>query len=89
MIDTVTKVEERGPWPEQASTTMFLLILKNVTSERPTALLPTLSWWWRWLRAPMVQEWMSKKKQYVGRNGGSQRWSGKDGVVSAVGDGEE
>ena len=29
-----------GKWPQQACTTMFFLIPKNVKSERPIALLP-------------------------------------------------
>ena len=39
------KVEQCGRWPQQACRTMFILILKNVTSERPIALLPTLIRW--------------------------------------------
>ena len=35
-------VEQGGRWPQQACTTMFFLIPKNVTSERPFALMPTL-----------------------------------------------
>ena len=34
-------VEECGKWPQQACTAVFFLILKNVTSERLTALLPS------------------------------------------------
>ena len=32
-------------WPQQAFTTMFFVIPKNVTSERPIALMPTLIRW--------------------------------------------
>ena len=39
----LTKVEQCGFSPEQTSTTMFFLISKRVTSERPIALLPKLS----------------------------------------------
>ena len=46
-IDTLTKVEQCGLWPEQASTTMFFLCSqKNVTSGSPIASLPTLIRWW-------------------------------------------
>ena len=36
------KVEQSGKWPQQACTAMFFLIPKNVTSEWPIALMPTL-----------------------------------------------
>ena len=38
-------------------TTMFFLILKNVTSEVPIALMPTLVRWWEGMRASEVAEW--------------------------------
>ena len=41
-MEFLEKVEQSGKWPQQACTTMFFLILKNVTSERPVALMPTL-----------------------------------------------
>ena len=37
-----TKMGRSGKWPQQACTTMFLLIPKNVTSEGPIALMPAL-----------------------------------------------
>ena len=40
------KVEQSGKWPSQACTTMLFLIPENVSSERPTALTPTLIRWW-------------------------------------------
>ena len=43
-----------GRWPQQARTTMFFLIPKNVSSRRPIALRPTLI---RWLRALEVSNW--------------------------------
>ena len=49
-----------GKWPQQACTTMFFLIPKNVTSERPIALMPTLICWWEALRAPEVAKWQQK-----------------------------
>ena len=39
---------------------MFFLIPKNVTSERPIALMPTLIRWWEALRAPEVAKWQQK-----------------------------
>ena len=33
VVEIVEKVEQSGTWPQQACTTMFLLIPKNVTSE--------------------------------------------------------
>ena len=41
-------------WPQQACPTMFFLIPKNVTSERPIAPMPTLTRWWEAVRAPEV-----------------------------------
>ena len=56
---------------------MFFLIPKNVTSERPSSLLPTLIRWWEALRAPEVAKWQQKYRVdwYAtdGRNGGAQR----------------
>ena len=46
VVKFLEKVEQCGKWPQQASTTMFFLIPKNVTSERPIALMPTLIRWW-------------------------------------------
>ena len=56
------KVEQSGKWPQQACTTMFFLIPKNVTSERPIALMPTLIRWWEALRAPGVATWQQKHR---------------------------
>ena len=33
---------------------------KNVTSERPIALMPTLIRWWEAMRAPEVAKWQQK-----------------------------
>ena len=46
------KLDQSGLWPQEACTTMFFLIPKNVTSERPIALMPTLTRWREALRAP-------------------------------------
>ena len=42
IVEFLEKVEQSGKWPQQACTTMFFLIPKNVTSERPITLMPTL-----------------------------------------------
>ena len=42
------------------STTMFFLIPKNVTSEKPIALMPTLIRGWEALRVPEVAKWQQK-----------------------------
>ena len=56
---------------------MFFLILKNVKSERPIALMPTLIRWWEALRVPEVSKWQQKYRvewdASDGRNGGAQR----------------
>ena len=71
------KVEQSGKWPQQACTTMFFLIPKNVTSERTIALMPTLIRWWEALRAPEVAKWQQKYRVDWdfpdGRNGGAQQ----------------
>ena len=45
IVEFMEKVEQSVKWSQQACTTMFFLIPKNVTSERPTALTPTLIRW--------------------------------------------
>ena len=45
VVEFLEKVEQSGRWPQQACTTMFFLIPKNVTSERPIALMTTLIRW--------------------------------------------
>ena len=52
--ELLEKVEQCARWPQQACTTMFFLIPKNVTNERPIALLLALIRWWEGLRAPEV-----------------------------------
>ena len=42
IVEILEKMKQSGKWPQQACTTMFFLIPKNVTSERPIALMPTL-----------------------------------------------
>ena len=56
---------------------MFFLIPKNVTSEKPLALMPTLIRWWEALRAPAVARLQLKYRvewdAADGRNGGAQQ----------------
>ena len=54
IVELLEKVEHSGKWPQQACTTMFSLIPKNITSERPIALVPTLTRCWETLRVPEV-----------------------------------
>ena len=76
-MEFLEKVEQSRKWPQQACTTMFFLIPKNVTSERPIALMLTLIRWWEALRAPEVAKWQQKCRvdwdTTDGRNGGAQR----------------
>ena len=77
ILEFLEKVEQSGRWPQQACTTMFFLIPKNVTSERPIALVPTLIRWWEALRAPEVAKWQQRNRiewdATDGRNGGALR----------------
>ena len=69
------KLEQSGKWPQQACTTMYFLIRKNVTGERPIALTQTLIRWCEALRAPEVVKWQKKYRvewdATDGRNGGA------------------
>ena len=62
---------------QQACTMMFFVIPKNVTSERPKALMSPLVRWWDALTAPEVAKWQQKYRvdwdAIDGRNGGAQR----------------
>ena len=60
IVEFLEKVEQSGKWPLQAGTTMFFLIPKNVTSEGPIALMPTLVRWWEALRASEVMKWQQR-----------------------------
>ena len=76
IVEFLRKVEQSGKWPQQACTTFFV-IPKNVTSERPIALMPKLVRWWETMRAPEVAKWLQKYRvewdATDGRNGGAQR----------------
>ena len=75
IVEFLEKVGQSGKWPQQACTTMFFLIPKNVTSERPIALVPTLIPWLEAMRAPEVAKWQQKYRvdsdATDGRNGGA------------------
>ena len=60
IVGFLEKVEQRDKSPQHACTTKFFLIPKNVTSERPIALMPTFIRWWEALRAPGVAKWQQK-----------------------------
>ena len=60
VVDFLEKVEHCWRWPPQACTTMFFLIPKNVMSDRPIALVPTLIRWWEAMRAPEVAKWQQR-----------------------------
>ena len=71
------KLKQCGRWPQQACTTMFFLIPKNVTSERPIALLFNLLRCWEWLCKPEVSKCQVRHRVGLdatdGRNGGAER----------------
>ena len=77
IVEFLEKVEQSGKWPQQACTTIFFLIPKNVTSDKPIALMPTLIRWWEAMRAPEVAKWQQKCRvdwdATDGRNGRVQR----------------
>ena len=58
-----------------------LLDSKNVTTEGPVALMPTLIRWWEALRASEVAKWQEKYRidwdATDGRNGGARRQCGR------------
>ena len=57
VVEFLEKAEQSGKWPQKACTTMFFLIPKNVSSEKPIALMPTMIRWWEALRAQEVAKW--------------------------------
>ena len=70
------KVDQCGR-SQHACTTMFFLSPKNVTSERPLALLPTVSRWWEGVWELEVKRWQARHRvgwnATDGRNGGAER----------------
>ena len=77
IVQFLEKAEQSGKWPQQACTTMFFLVRKNVTSERPIALVRTLIRWWEALGVPEVAKRQQKYRvdwdATDGRSGGAQR----------------
>ena len=87
MVEFLEKVLQCGRWPQQACTKMFFLKSKNVTTERPIALMSAMVRWWEALRAPEVAKWQHKCRfewdPTDGRNGGVERtvWETLDGKI--------
>ena len=77
VVEFLEKVDQSDRWLQQACTTTFFLIPKNVTSESPMTLMETLIRWWEALRAPEVAKWQQKYRlewdATNGRNRGAQR----------------
>ena len=77
VVEFLKKVEQCGRFPQQACTRMFFLTPKNVTTERPIALMPAMVRWWEALRAPEIAKWQHKYRfewdTIDGRNGGAER----------------
>ena len=77
VVEFLEKVLQCGRWPQQACTRMFFLNRKNVTFERPIALMLAMVRWWEALRAPEVAKWQHKCRfewdTTDGRNGGVER----------------
>ena len=77
VVEFLKKVEQCGRWPQQACTRMFFLSPKNVTTERPIALMPAMVRWWEPLRTPEIAKWQHKYRfqwdTIDGRNGGAER----------------
>ena len=79
VVEFLGEVLQCGRWPQHACTRMFFLSPKNVTTERPIALMPAMVRWWEALRAPERFEWDTTD----GRNGGVERtvWETLDGKI--------
>ena len=77
IVEFLKKVEQCGRWLQQACTRMFFLNPKNVTTERPIALMPVMVRWWEAMRAPEIAKWQHKYRfesgTIDGRNGGAER----------------
>ena len=76
VVEFLEKVGLCGRWP-QACSTMFFTTPKDVTSERPTALMPTMMRCWEVVRAPEVAKRQHKYRiewdATDGRSGGAER----------------
>ena len=73
IADFLERIDQSGLWPQQACTTMYFLIPRNITRERSIALLGTIIRWWEGLRQGEVKEWQErylvKWDATSGRNG--------------------
>ena len=86
--NSLDKVEQSGRWPQEACMAMSFLIPKNVTSERPIALIPTLIRWWEALRASEVMKVAAKGSNWMGRHGWSRRRSSTNSMGNIFKDGD-
>ena len=75
IVEFLEKVEQSGKWPQVACTSMLFLIPKNITSERPLALMPTLIHWWDASRAIRGGEVAAEVPRCLGRYGWP-KWRG-------------
>ena len=77
LLDLTNGNERRNSWRGWSrvanGTTIFFLIPKNVTSERPIAMMPRMIRWWEALWAPEVAKWQQKWDATYGRNGGANK----------------
>ena len=62
MVKFLETVEQRGRVNSKFARLCFFLIPKNVTSERPSALLSTPITWWEWLRARAVKRLQERRR---------------------------
>ena len=69
VVEFLEMVGRCGRWPQQACTPTLFSSPKNVVSERPIALMPTMIRWWEALQAPCRFEWDATG----GRDGGAER----------------
>ena len=56
ILPLLHNVEMAGKWQSNAGTTVSFFIPKSTTSQRPIAVLPTLTIWWEWFKALGVAE---------------------------------
>ena len=86
-MEFLEKVEQSGKWPQEACTTMFFLIPKNVTSEadRAHANVDSLV---RSLESTRSGEVAAEVSSRMGRHGWSKRRSSTNGVGNIDGKGK-
>ena len=59
-VERLGIIEIAGGRPPSTTTAFILISAKDVTSERPMALLHTWIRWWEWLLAFVVSEWKGR-----------------------------